>query len=170
MFILPDWLVGSIVWLVQVVISIALGIGIIYIGINVLDRLVKEIDLQQELKKGNRAVAYLVMGMVIAIAIIVASGIGGLTAVLLGGFAISEPVEFFQAIAVGLAQLIGSLILSVVAIYIAITVWLRITKEIDEIEELKKRNQAVGLVMAGIMIAVAVVIQAGVAGLTGILG
>jgi uncharacterized membrane protein YjfL (UPF0719 family) len=42
----------------------------------------------------------------------------------------------------------------------------KLTKEVDEFEEIKKGNVAVALEMAGIIIAVAVVIQSGVLGIT----
>ncbi len=165
----PEWIVGGILWLAQVVISIALSIAVIYIGINFLKRLIN-IDFFQELRRGNKAVSYLILGMMIAIAIVVASGIGGLTSVILRGFSPDNTAEFFRALVVGLMQLIGGLILSIIAIYIAITGWNKITKNIDELKELQRGNQAVGLVMAGIMIAVAIVIQAGIVGLTGVIG
>jgi len=42
----------------------------------------------------------------------------------------------------------------------------RLTKGLDEFEELKKGNVAVALLMAGVIVATAVIIQSGVIGIT----
>ena len=67
---------------------------------------------------------------------------------------------------VGLIQLLIAILLAVVALYIGYSVFSKITKGIDEIQELKKGNVAVALEMAGVIIAVAVIIQSGVIGIT----
>ena len=55
---------------------------------------------------------------------------------------------------------------AIVAIYLALNILDKLTKGIDEFEELKKGNIAVALEMAGVIIAVAIIIQSGVLGIT----
>jgi uncharacterized membrane protein YjfL (UPF0719 family) len=62
--------------------------------------------------------------------------------------------------------LILGILLAIGAIYLALKVLDKLTKGIEEFEELKKGNVAVALEMAGVIIAVALVIQTGISGIT----
>jgi uncharacterized membrane protein YjfL (UPF0719 family) len=67
---------------------------------------------------------------------------------------------------IAIVQLLLGIVLAVVAIYLALYILDRLTKGVEEFEELKKGNVAVALEMAGVIIAVAVIIQSGVIGIT----
>ena len=69
-------------------------------------------------------------------------------------------------VAVGIIQLIIAIILAVAALYIGFFVLNKITKGIDEEIELAKGNVAVGIVVAAIFFAIAIVVQSGVAGVS----
>ena len=71
---------------------------------------------------------------------------------------------------VGLIQLIVAVILAAVALYIGFSVFGRITGDIDEQQELAKGNVAFGIVVAAIFVAIAVVVQSGIVGITAALG
>ena len=75
-------------------------------------------------------------------------------------------VDGFIAIGVALVQLILWIVLAVRAIYLALNFLDKLTKGVKEFEEIKKGNIAVALEMAGVIIAVAVIIQSGVIGIT----
>ena len=72
-----------IVSIVQLVLGIVLAIAAIYLALNILDKLTKGIDEFAELKKGNVAVALEMAGVIITVAIIIQSGVLGLTAALI---------------------------------------------------------------------------------------
>jgi uncharacterized membrane protein YjfL (UPF0719 family) len=65
----------------------------------------------------------------------------------------------------GLIQLVVAIILAVVALYIGFSVFGKITK-MDEQKELAKGNVAVGILMASIFIAIGIVIQSGIGGIS----
>ena len=65
---------------------------------------------------------------------------------------------------IGLFQLFLSVILAVLALYIAFTVFHKITRNIDEIRELTSGNIALGVLIATLFIAVGLVVQSGVQG------
>lgn len=67
---------------------------------------------------------------------------------------------------VGIVQLVVGLILAISAIYLGIYVFDKSTRGIDEKDELKKGNTAVGLVLSAVILSIANVIQSGVVGLT----
>ncbi|MDD1716090.1 MAG: DUF350 domain-containing protein, partial [Methanolinea sp.] len=75
-------------------------------------------------------------------------------------------MDGITAILVALLQLILGIVLAVAAIYLALNVLDKLTKNLDEFGELKKGNVAVALEMAGVIIATAVIIQSGVLGIT----
>lgn len=72
-----------VVSVVQLLLGIVLAIVAIYLALNVLDKLTKGIDEFAELKKGNVAVALEMAGVIITTAIIIQSGVQGITAALI---------------------------------------------------------------------------------------
>jgi len=156
-------ILGLVMAGVNLLVGLVLAIASIYIGINLLDKLTKGIDEQKELKKGNAAVGILMAAVILSIANVIQSGVGGLTAAMTTGFSVG-------AILAGLVQVGVGLVLAVVGIYMAINVLDKITTDIDEMAELKKGNVAVAIVMAGVLLAVSFVIQAGVANIAKVIG
>jgi uncharacterized membrane protein YjfL (UPF0719 family) len=59
-------------------------------------------------------------------------------------------------------QLLASIVIAVAALYLGFWVFKKITRDIDEIRELVQGNVAVGVLVAAIFLAVALVVQAGV--------
>ena len=72
-----------VVSIVQLLLGIVLAIVAIYLALNILDKLTKGIDEFAELKKGNVAVALEMAGVIITVAIIIQSGVMGITAALI---------------------------------------------------------------------------------------
>jgi uncharacterized membrane protein YjfL (UPF0719 family) len=73
-----------IVSVLQLLLGIVLAIVAIYLALNILDKMTKGIDEFAELKKGNVAVALEMAGVIITVAIIIQSGVMGITAALIG--------------------------------------------------------------------------------------
>ena len=69
-------------------------------------------------------------------------------------------------VVVGLIQLIISIIFAVLALYIGFAVLGKITKGMNEEKELARGNAAVGIIVAAVFVAIALVVQSGVSGLT----
>jgi ABC-type Co2+ transport system permease subunit len=67
---------------------------------------------------------------------------------------------------VGLFQLIIAIIFSVIALYIGFKTLAKISKNIDQEKELAKGNPAVGILVAAVFVAIALVVQSGVSGLS----
>jgi len=155
------------VGLIQLVIAIIFAVIALYIGFSVLGKITRDIDEEKELAKGNVAVGIIVAAVFVAIALVVQSGVSGLSvginkALSVGLFS----VDGLLAVAVAIVQLILGIVLAVGAIYLALNILDKLTKGVEEFEELKKGNVAVALEMAGVIIAVAVIIQSGVIGIT----
>lgn len=167
--VLVELLAKLIVWLIQLVIGLGLAMGSISMAIRLLNKLTPGIDEEEELKKGNVAVGVMMLGVVIATALVVSSGVVGLTQAVTGVSGVNL-MDYVIAIIFGLIQLAAGVGFAVISIYLAFNIWDKITTSIDEKAELARGNVAVGIVMAGVIIAVALVIREGVSGLAGALG
>ncbi|MDP2796561.1 MAG: DUF350 domain-containing protein [Methanoregula sp.] len=160
-------LANAALGLIQLVISVVFAVVALYIGFAVLGKITHSIDEEKELTRGNVAVGIVVAAVFVAIAIVVESGVTGLSV----GINKAIDVGIFTGdglLAVGSAfiQLILGIVLAVVAIYLALNIFEKLTRGVEEFEELRKGNVAVALEMAGVIIAVAVIIQSGVLGIT----
>jgi uncharacterized membrane protein YjfL (UPF0719 family) len=156
----------AVIGIIQLVIAIILAVVALYIGFSVLGKITKGIDEQKEIAKGNAAVGILVASVFIAIAIVVQSGVAGVSSGISKTLSsMNTGLDIFPLIA-SIFQLILGIILAIAAIYLALNILDKLTKGIEEFEELKKGNVAVALEMAGAIISVAIIIQSGVLGIT----
>jgi uncharacterized membrane protein YjfL (UPF0719 family) len=158
---------NAILGLIQLIVAIVFAVVALYVGFSVLGKITRDIDEEKELAKGNVAVGIIVAAVFVAIALVVESGVSGLSA----GISKALAVGLFSTdgmIAVGLAviQLILGIVLAVGSIYLALNILDKLTTGVEEFAELKKGNVAVALEMGGVIIAVAWIIQSGVIGIT----
>ncbi|MCX8173009.1 MAG: DUF350 domain-containing protein [Thermoplasmata archaeon] len=154
------WLWAILGGLLQLIIGIALAIASIYLGLNVLSRLMPKINIWEEVKKGNYAVGIVCAGVVIAYTQVITSGIRGMTT------AITTNPSLLGFVAALISVLIGILLASL-GITLAFKALDKLTKNIDETEELNKKNLAVGILIAGILYGVSSMISAAVSGIGG---
>ena len=160
-------LINVIVGLIQLLISIIFAVLALYIGFAVLIKINKNMDEEKELAKGNVAVGIIVAAVFVAIALVVQSGVSGLSVGINKALSVGIiSVDGLLAVSVAFIQLILGIVLAVGAIYLALNILDKLTKGFDEFEEIKKGNVAVALMMGGVIIAVAVIIQSGVIGIT----
>lgn len=160
-------LINAVVGIIQLVIAIILAVAALYIGFSVLGKITKGIDEEKEIARGNTAVGILVASVFLAIGIVVQSGVSGISVgisqAMRAGLLSTEGITI---IVISVLQLVLGIVLAIVAIYLALNILDKLTKGIDEFEELKKGNVAVALEMAGVIITVAIIIQSGVMGIT----
>ncbi len=161
--------INAVVGIIQLVIAIILAVAALYIGFSVLGKITKGIDEEKEIAKGNTAVGILVASVFLAIGIVVQSGVSGIS----GGIKAAQAsaggilsAGGLTAIGLSILQLILGIVLAIAAIYLALNILDKLTKGIEEFEELKKGNVAVALEMAGVIITTAIIIQSGVQGIT----
>jgi uncharacterized membrane protein YjfL (UPF0719 family) len=156
-----------VVGIIQLVIAIIFAVVALYVGFSVLNKITKGIDEEKELAKGNTAVGVIVAAVFIAIAVVVQSGVTGLSVGINKALSLGIlSVDGILVVIAALLQLVLGIVLAIVAIYLALNILDKLTKGIEEFEEIKKGNVAVALEMAGVIIAVAVIIQSGVIGIT----
>jgi len=160
-------LTNVVVGLIQLIISIIFAVLALYIGFAVLGKITKGMNEEKELARGNAAVGIIVAAVFVAIALVVQSGVSGLTVGINKALSVGIlSLDGMLAIGVSFIQLILGIVLAVGAIYLALNILDKLTKGVEEFEEIKKGNVAVALEMGGVIIAVAVIIQSGVIGIT----
>jgi len=157
---------NAVFGIIQLVIAIAFAVVALYIGFWVLGKITRGIDVEKELAKGNAAVGILVASVFIAIALVVQSGVSGLSVGINKALSLGLNSDGILTVVVAIVQLLLGIILAVGAIYLALNILDRLTTGVNEFEELRRGNIAVALEMAGVIIAVAVIIQSGVIGIT----
>jgi len=159
------------VGIIQLIIAVIFAVVALYIGFYVFGKVTKDVEEQKELAKGNVAFGIVVAAIFVAIGIVVQSGVSGISVGISKASALGfTSVDGLIVIVVAIVQLVLGVLLAIGAIYLALSILDKLTKEIREFEELKKGNVAVALEMAGVIIAVALIIQSGVAGITAALG
>jgi len=160
-------LVNAAVGIIQLIIAVILAVVALYIGFSVFGKITKDVDEQKELAKGNVAFGIVVASIFVAIAVVVQSGVAGISVGISKASALGfTSVDGLIAITVAIIQLILGVLLAIGAIYLALNILDKLTKGVEEFEELKKGNVAVALEMAGVIIAVALIIQSGIVGIT----
>ena len=157
---------NAVFGIIQLVIAIIFAVVALYIGFWVLGKITRGIDEEKELAKGNAAVGILVASVFIAIALVVQSGVSGLSVGINKALSLGLNSDGILTVVIAIIQLLLGIILAVGAIYLALNILDRLTTGVNEFEELRKGNVAVALEMAGVIIAVAVIIQSGVIGIT----
>ena len=161
--VLSGMLVGFALGLVQLVVSLFVALGSVYMSLRVFDKMTSGIDEMKEIKKGNVAVAILLAAVVFSIANVIEGGVSSL-------FRLADPAGgaemMLAGTLIGLAQLVISIAVAMFTINVAIKVLDKITVEFDEMAELKRGNVAVAILMAGVLFSISFVIKAGILGLT----
>ncbi len=75
-------------------------------------------------------------------------------------------IDLGLQLVVALVQIVVGIVFSMGSIYIALRLFDKFTTGIDEWKEMKKGNKAVGILLAGIIISIALVVESGVTNLT----
>ncbi|MCU0632199.1 MAG: DUF350 domain-containing protein [Methanolinea sp.] len=158
---------NAVIGIIQLVIAILLAVVALYIGFSVLSRITKGMDEEKELARGNPAVGIIIASVFFAIALVVQSGVSGISVGISKALSVGIlSADGITAIGVAFLQLVLGIVLAIGAIYLALNILDKLTKGVNEFEEIRKGNVAVALEMAGVIIATAVIIQSGVIGIT----
>lgn len=156
---------GLVLGIVQLIVGLSIAAFCINNGFALVSRMLEGINLWAEIKKKNIAVALLAGGVVISYTNVIGSGIESMTKGL-------QTVLTGQGFGPGISALLGgalNLIIAIAVASFAITVTFKVmdklTGDIDEKEEFRNGNTAIGIVYAGILIGVSSLISAGVSGI-----
>jgi uncharacterized membrane protein YjfL (UPF0719 family) len=147
--------------LIEILISFASGIFIFFISFKVFSLLTRNIDELSELKRNNLSVAILGMSFVFGIVMLVKSAINPTMETL--NFVMSYQGVTFPTIIYAIIRIIIIYIVSGIfaflILWLAIKIFLILTSDIDEMEEIKKNNIAVSIIIATFIVSTALILQ-----------
>ena len=150
--------------LVQIALSLLIGVLFIYAASKVFRKMIKGINETDELKNNNIAVAILNSAIIIALILVVSNSIE--SAITIFGNTLRNPDAIFSTyVRTALIMLLHIIIAGLVAfssIYIAMNFFMWLTKDLDELAEIKKNNIAVSLLLGIIIISIALLLQPGI--------
>ncbi len=148
----------------QLFLSLFIGIIFIYSGFRFFHKRIKSINELDELKKNNIAVAILNASIILALVIMVKNAIE--PAITVFSMALRNPDStigsFLQTAGIMLVQIILAGSIAYISIYLAINLYTHLTKELDELSEIKNNNIAVSIVLGIVIISISLLMQQGI--------
>ncbi|MBK8476422.1 MAG: DUF350 domain-containing protein [Opitutaceae bacterium] len=155
---------GLLLGVIQLIVGLSMAAFSITKGLKLLSKLLGGIDIWEEVKNRNTAVALLGAGVVVSYTRVISGGIAAMS----DSLATLGTGSVFNG-AIGLVSGLINLAVAIGVASFAITVVFRVmdklTITIDEKAEFKKGNVAIGAVYCGILIGVSSLVAAGVSGI-----
>jgi len=146
---MSDQYIGIVSASVHLIIAFLLALVATYGSFRLFDLLTRDIDENKELNANNTAVAVMLAGMLFTSALVLKAVISPAISTFetyfyqgMDGMSWLKFVGFF------LGYVTGTLAVTIIAIWLAICTFLKLTREIDEFAEIKKGNVAVAIVLA----------------------
>ena len=138
---------------VQLLLAVVLSALVAYLGVWLFNRATPGLDEWAELRKGNPAVGLVMAAVVVGVAIILRPALRVVPLRLDVGMTLDVAWRLLaQAI-----QVTVGLALSLAAIAFALWLFTRLTGELDEWAEIGKGNMSVAALLAGVVIATALI-------------
>lgn len=147
MVTVSESLIGLAIAILKVVIAFSVGIGAVTFGLRVFGKTTKGIDEMAELRAGNLAVGLLLAAVVLAYTNVIGSGLQQVTDGVLTGTMLERSLNFIG----GLLNLAIAVTVASLTIRYALVAFDKIAKNIDLWAQLKARNLAIALLLAGII-------------------
>jgi uncharacterized membrane protein YjfL (UPF0719 family) len=142
----------------KLVSSVLLAVGAIYIGLRAFDKLTAGIDELAEIRKGNAAVGIFFLSILLSLAILIRPGVAEFAAGIEPGYSLSLMAVLAL---INITKLAFSLMVAIIAVFCAFSLLDYLTRNMDEVHELKRGNVAVALLIAGLLLSVSFVVEAG---------
>lgn len=147
-----------------VILSLVLGVFVLFLGFRLFSRFTYSIDEEEELQKNNIAVALLSASLIFALGYMMKSAVYPLVRDFFNILFYSDEGVGRMLIGFGLIviQFLVSLIVSIGSLWLGVKGFSWLTRNIDEFEEIRSNNIAVAILMSVIIITVALFLKEGV--------
>ena len=153
-----------IIGLVQVALSLLVGVVLIFGASKIFRKLIKGINENEELKHNNISVAILNGSIVLALILVVKKSIESSITVFSNTLRNPDSVlsSYLESALIMIGHIFIGGIIAFSAIYAALQIFIWLTKDLDEMKEIKENNIAVGILLGIIIISIALLLQQGV--------
>jgi len=157
-------LILLITGIVQIFLSLLIAVLLVYFSSIIFRKMISGINETEELKKNNVAVAILNGSIVLALILIVKKSIE--SAITIFGNILRNPdavlSSYIQSALIMLGHILLGGIIAFTSIYAALQIFIWLTKDLDELKEIKENNTAVGILLGIIIVSMALLLQQGV--------
>ena len=157
-----------IVSIFEFFITAIMSVMVVYVNYRLFEYSNTDYDHEEELRKGNVAVAILLAALLISSGMMVQKGIYPIVS--LFRLYMTSPMENAmskgQMVLYGIAHLMMSFVLTVLAMSFSLRMFGRLTRELRPGQELKKNNAAVGIMLASVVIVVGMYVSEGLGSLS----
>lgn len=140
--------------LAQLIIAIILSAVLAFLSFYLFQWFTRDLDEWEELRQGNRAVGVVLGAILVVTALILRPALAVDTTMWDVGYQVYGRVLLAEAL-----QLAVGLVLAVLALGLAVLIFAALTRGIDEIEELKRGNLAVGGLLGGVILGVGLMVS-----------
>ncbi|MCK5154136.1 MAG: DUF350 domain-containing protein [Spirochaetales bacterium] len=143
--------------------SLILGIFILFIGFKMFSGLSKTINEEEEIQNNNIAVAILSGSFIFAMGIMMKASIDPLIQSIFRAIFYNDSgiSGILGHLSIALLQFIASLFISISSLWLGVKGFTWLTHNINEFEEIQKNNIAVSILMASIIITLSLFLQNG---------
>lgn len=157
-------LILLITGLVQIALSLLVAVFLVYFTSKIFRKLITGINETEELKRNNISVAILNGSIILALIIVVKESID--SSITIFANTLRNPDAGFSIYLESALIMLGHIILGGVigftAIYLALQIFIWLTKDLDELKEIKENNIAVGILLGIIIVSIALLLQPGI--------
>ena len=157
-------LILLITGIVQIFLSLLIAVLLVYFSSKIFRKMISGINQTEELKKNNVAVAILNGSIVLALVLVVKKSIE--SAITIFGNILRNPdavlSSYIQSALIMLGHILLGGIIAFTSIYAALQLFIWLTKDLDEMKEIKESNTAVGILLGIIIVSMALLLQQGV--------
>ncbi len=153
-----------IIAIVQIAISLIVGIFLIYFASKVFQSLTRGINDIEELKHNNIAVAILNASIVLSLIIVVSNSIESSVTVFANTLRDPSSVfsDYLEMASIMIGQILLASTIAFSAIYFGLQIFMKLTKDLEELLEIKKNNVAVSVLLSVILVSLALLLQPGI--------
>lgn len=159
-------MIDIVLGLFELFLAVFLGVLTTWFAFHRFERLTRNIEEMSELKKNNVAVGILLGSTILSVAFVVKETsdpvASSLQTVVQSGLSVAGVLK---VAAIGLGAIAVAMVMSLASIWLALRIFLRLTREIDELAEIRANNVAVAVVLGCVIIVIGLFLGHGIQGL-----
>jgi uncharacterized membrane protein YjfL (UPF0719 family) len=157
-------LILFITGIVQIALSLIIAIFLIYFTSKVFRKLITDINETEELRNNNISVAILNGSIILALILVIKKSID--SSITIFGNTLRNPdavlSTYLDSALIMLGHIVLGGVIAFTTIYISLRIFMWLTRDLDELKEIKENNIAVGVLLGIIIVSIALLLQPGI--------
>jgi uncharacterized membrane protein YjfL (UPF0719 family) len=150
----------------SLILSMVLGIAVIYLGFNAFKKINRNLDEEFELRNNNVAVAVVSASFIISLGVLMKGVIDPITQTIFNLVFLYQQVgvswsDALAMIGIAFVQFTVALFISMASLTLGTRLYMKLNRKTDEFEEIANNNIAVAIVVAAITLTLAMMLSSG---------